>query len=119
MHKFKGDDQKLPHCHPWASFSILLKGRLREYYISEDLEAYVDDYHKHYDFSQKVRMITPGEMIYRKPNFTHRLELVDNPTWSLFITFRHRRTWGFYGKQGFIAHDLAIDENNRIKKDYL
>jgi len=108
LHKFTGNDGKLPHCHPWPSLSLVLKGRLREYYISD--YWIIEDKYKHLESMQTVRMILPGELTYRKATFTHRLELVDGPVWSLFVTFGKCRPWGFYGPSGFVHNEEHLKD---------
>ncbi len=117
LHKFTGSDQKMPHCHPWDSFSLLLKGCVREYYISDDY-AHVEDGLKYMSFCQSVRLISKGEAIFRPATFTHRLEVVDGPVWTLFITLNRRRPWGFYTPKGFIPWAEALDVRGKLLKKY-
>ena len=118
LHKFTGDDQRLPHCHPWANLSVLLKGKVRERYISDDY-AHVPDKYKHMAFCQSVRLLAPGNVVYRPATFTHRLEVVDGPVWTLFLTLRRYRPWGFYGPKGFVHWREAIGEDGLLKKEIL
>ena len=113
LHKFTGNDQKYPHCHPWNNLSIILKGSLREYYVSPLSE--VPDALKHLNACQNVRMLTRGDFVFRKAELVHRLELVDGHAWTLFVTFRRRRCWGFYTPTGFAHHEEALDENGKLR----
>jgi len=117
LHKFTGDDQKLPHCHPWNSFSLLLRGCVREFYICKNYQN-IEDKYKHMLFAQSLRLLRPGSMVYRNAEFTHRLQIVDGPVWTLFFTFRRRRSWGFYTKRGFVKWYDALNVRGKILERY-
>jgi hypothetical protein len=71
------DDDRALHDHPWASCSVMLEGTYLE--------------------------ITPtgshirkkGQLVFRGGAAMHRLEVVDGPVWTLFITGPKYREWGF------------------------
>jgi len=89
LHKFIGDDDdRALHDHPWASFSIRLKGDLREHlHMGDDGAAYV---------------LLASRFTYRPAMYAHRLSLIDNkPAWTLFITGPRKREWGFHCKNGW------------------
>lgn len=73
----RDDDDRALHDHPWDSTSIILSGELRE--ILPDGE----------------RVLRPGSITSRDATSLHRLELVDGPVWTLFITGPKVREWGF------------------------
>lgn len=87
LHKFVGnDDARALHDHPWWSFSIRLKGKLREHYRPMDNQIW---------WVQRSRMAP--RLCFRSPTFAHRLELIDKkPAWTLFITGPVIRLWGFH-----------------------
>lgn len=81
----KDDDDRALHDHPWPSFSVMVRGRLRE--ITE----------------QGARIVTAGDCVYRGPEMAHRLELVDGaPAETLFITGPRVREWGFHCPKGWV-----------------
>ena len=80
----RDDDDRALHDHPWDSTSIVLKGVLRERYLDG-----------------RSRELGPGTIASRKAEDAHRLEIVDGPVWTLFITGQRRREWGFYCPQGW------------------
>lgn len=77
------DDDRALHDHPWVNTSVLLKGSYRE--ITPEGE-----------FVRK-----PGEIIRREASAPHRLEVVEGPVISLFITGPTEREWGFHCPQGW------------------
>jgi hypothetical protein len=88
LHKFIGDDdERACHCHPWNSFSIRLKGDMRERIKMDDGAVYL--------------FLAP-RFAYRKAEHAHRLSLIDKkPCWTLFITGPRKREWGFHCKNGW------------------
>ena len=89
----RSDDNRALHDHPWSNLSILLKGSYRE--VTPD--------------GTFVR--GAGSMVFRRATAAHRLE-VDGPTWSLFITGRKVREWGFYCPQGWKIWTSFVDMTN-------
>jgi len=85
LHQFlRSDDDRALHDHPWANASVLLAGRYMEHTIAAGgvqrrllLEA------------GTVRVRLTGRM-------AHRVELVEGPCWTLFITGPRYREWGFH-----------------------
>ena len=89
----RSDDNRALHDHPWWNLSILLKGSYRE--VTPD--------------GTFVR--GAGSMVFRRATAAHRLE-VDGPTWSLFITGRKVREWGFYCPHGWKIWTSFVDMTN-------
>lgn len=79
----RDDDDRALHDHPWPNTSIILDGTIREVTPGGS------------------RMLTPGSITHRKATDSHRLEIVDGPAWSLFITGKRCREWGFHCPQGW------------------
>ena len=95
----KSDDDRALHDHPWWNISIVLKGG----YV-EHLPGGVSKWRG------------PGSIIFRKATAAHRLQLSERnvindagayskiiPCWSIFITGKWQRVWGFHCPQGFIG----------------
>jgi hypothetical protein len=78
LHKFTGSDDVILHDHPWWSVSFSLKGELNEHTFN------------------KTRIIPRFLPILRSAKTAHRLELIQGPAWTLFITGPKIRKWGFY-----------------------
>lgn len=84
LHRFmESDDSRALHDHPWHSVSILLKGSYRE----------------HFKDGPKLR--EAFQIFGRKAATAHRIEVVDGPVWTLFITGRKVREWGFHCPKGW------------------
>ena len=81
----RSDDDRALHDHPWASVSILFRGQ----------------YIEHTDTGS--RLYRAPAVIYRAATQRHRLELIDGQqAWTLFLTGRNVRTWGFWCPRGFV-----------------
>lgn len=79
LHRVTGsDDDRAYHDHPWPNVSLILQGRYIEH-------TPVGDFWRE-----------PGDTVYRNAEDLHWLELVgDEPVWSMFLTGRKIRDWGF------------------------
>lgn len=103
------DDERALHDHPWWNISIVLKGG----YI-EHLKARTGDVVKEYGVWR-----APGNIVFRRAVTAHRISLAAkwNPhlgkhewlsSWSLFITGRNLRVWGFHCPQGWVPFDKFL-----------
>lgn len=81
-HFLHDDDDRAPHCHPWPSLSLMLRGHLRELYLD-------DQNREHW------RELKAPSVVYRSATFRHRL-IVVRPAWTIFCTGRVVRQWGFW-----------------------
>lgn len=92
LHKFTGsDDDRALHDHPWHSVSFLLAGRLDE--ISRGRVGSLEIHHR-----REAPRFWP---VFRKATHAHRLELIEGPAWTIFITGPNFRSWGFICQQGW------------------
>jgi len=80
----RDDDDRALHDHPWASLSFMLRGSLVEVLPGE-----------------RRRKLRAGRIVYRGPNFAHRLEVPDSGAWTLFLTGPVVRDWGFHCPKGW------------------
>lgn len=79
----RSDDPRALHDHPWWNLSILLKGK----------------YLEHTPAGNHLR--SRGAMVLRRATAAHRIELIGDSTWSLFLTGPVIRKWGFLCPQGW------------------
>jgi hypothetical protein len=78
LHRCTGSDEDSAfHDHPWANASLILEG----------------EYIEHTPIGRFVR--GPGDMVFRRADELHRLEIKQGPVWSLFVTGNKVREWGF------------------------
>jgi hypothetical protein len=83
LHKFTGsDDDRALHDHPWWSVSFCLKGIMCEQYESSE-------------YMTTARLIRKFFPYVRKPTHMHRMHLVSDSAWTIFITGPRVRQWGF------------------------
>ena len=102
VHGYVGsDDDRALHDHPWPSLSLLVEGELIE--VTEQ---------EHSGKPTAWRTIRPGQWVYRRPTFKHRLELLTPTAWTLFITGPRIRQWGFYCPQGWVPWRDFVDPDN-------
>lgn len=80
----RDDDDRALHDHPWWSISFLLDGIIKE--IDKKGSRFV-----HMFLQPRVR----------SAKYAHRLELVTDSAWTLFITGPRIREWGFHCPQGW------------------
>ena len=101
LHKFwAGDDRSYgPHDHPWSFLSIILRGFYIERIYGPDGE---------YKADLRGWLSTR----FRSAETLHAVVLPPGRTaWSLVVTFRRRRPWGFYTPWGWRPHDLAMRDS--------
>ena len=116
LHKFLHDDEdRALHDHPWWFISVMLKG---EYWEVVN-ERFIEDSST---YSEWVSRTAPS-IAFRKATHAHRvvLERNDNqqpmPCWTLVITGRVIRDWGFHCPQGW-RHWKEFTAYNDGKGDY-
>ena len=100
LHRYTGPDWRDEglHDHPWDSISIRLWGNyLKEYRPAtrESLDWIVDDGY------YPVKACFLPRVVRRKAEDMHAIMDGAWPVWTLFVTFRRRRNWGFYTKDGW------------------
>jgi len=84
IHNILLSDHDCLHDHPWKFISIILKG------------GYVE----HTELGSRI--YHPFNLLIRPAEFKHKLE-IHQPCWTLVITFKKTRTWGFHTSKGFVA----------------
>lgn len=90
LHHFRrSDDDRALHDHPWWNLSVLLRGR----YVEHTIDAG--------GISRRVER-RAGQMKFRGAKAAHRIELVDGPCWTVFITGPVLRSWGFHCRLGWV-----------------
>lgn len=83
VHNLLISDDDCLHDHPWKFISLILRG------------GYVEH------TENGKRIYHPGNILVRPANFKHRLEICQH-AWTLVITFKKVRQWGFWTKSGFV-----------------
>ena len=105
LHRFRGsDDDRALHDHPWWSLSFLLRGFMVEHYRTAARDPVF----------QRERWVPWLLPVLRSARFAHRLEVVDGPVWTLFITGPHVREWGFWCPRGW-RHWTEFTDKSGVK----
>ena len=99
LHLFlRDDDDSALHDHPFPSLSIAIGGRMGELYAPCGSDP--SDPRQH-----NFRLINKGDIVWRRATFAHRMELVDDTAWTVFIIGPKVREWGFACPgRGWIHH---------------
>ena len=107
LHKFLRDDEdRALHDHPWWFISIMVKGG----YVETTPEG--------------VKTRSAPSIAYRPATARHRVALHKNedgsakPCWTIVITGRKAREWGFWCPKGFVHWEkfVAQDDEGNIGK---
>lgn len=101
-HFLRSDDDRALHSHPWLwNESLLLEG------------SYIEHLPGPYEVLR-----TEGESVRRSGEAWHRVELINGPVWTLFLTGPVVREWGFLCPQGFVhwRDFTAPDDKGAIGK---
>lgn len=100
----KSDYDRALHDHPWWNVSVVMRGGYWEY-MPEPLCRSL-----HFKKWRKA-----GAIVVRKATALHRLELPeDGEAWSLFITGRTVRVWGFMRPNGWRPYTDVITTENGV-----
>jgi len=102
LHLIEGSDDDVPHCHPWPSVSVLLRGELIEHWqaTGEPLHPIIET-------------VPAATLVTRTAALAHRLLLPPPPApapITLFVTGPKERAWGFWPphpdgtRRRFIVH---------------
>jgi hypothetical protein len=109
----RDDDDRALHDHPWWNVSVVLGGGYWEIRpVYQPVNAPTD--------SLGLQMFQPphltrtwrgwGSIVVRKATAAHRLVLDDSrPSWSLFLTGRTVRSWGFWCPNGWVPWREFVD----------
>lgn len=111
LHKFlRSDDDRALHDHPWWFLSLMLRGRYDE--VTE----------------RKIQRRHAGSIAFRPAEWRHRVQLcnyddlrmspngraTELPCWTLIVTGRRVRTWGFWCKYRRDEHPTAPPDVERF-----
>lgn len=115
IHKFLISDDDCLHDHPWSFISIILKGGYNEVrpkvQVGMDIMNPGDMWVKEdstWMAGLLYRIRQPGSIVYRPAKTIHRVELLRDsegkeiPCWSIIITFKKLKSWGFFTPKGFV-----------------
>lgn len=99
LHCFLDSDfDHILHDHPWNNISLILKGEYRE-----EFEG------------QVFKIRKKGDWTFRKATVPHRIHIDDHNTcWSLFMTGRIIREWGFHCPNGWRPWKLFVRNRDDV-----
>lgn len=101
-HRFlRDDDDRALHNHPWPSFSIVVRGTLRE--ITDDGE----------------NIYSAGDTVFRTADHSHRMIVLEKPSDTLFFTGPKIQEWGFWTTSGWVHWKDFVDPQNhgQVRKE--
>lgn len=113
LHKFlRDDDDRALHDHPWWFISLMIRGRYSE---ETEKEVLFDD--KLMDGRLTIHRSSPS-VAFRKATHRHRVVLLKDeigraiPCWTIVITGRKVREWGFWCPKGFVPWHVFCDRED-------
>lgn len=93
LHCFHSSDEPIPHNHPWAGISIILRGSYLEWRPSE--------FHPELGLCDG-RALRPGDVNRLEADTFHWVELQTPEVWTLFFAGPRMQEWGFQTSEGFV-----------------
>lgn len=81
---YRSDDRRYLHDHPWSFITFVLKGEYTD--VSEGPEG----------GARIHQTLHAGKVQYRKAEHRHYVSVPGKGCWTLLLTGRHKRNWGFY-----------------------
>lgn len=100
-HFLRSDDDRALHDHPWANFSLILRGEYTEHTIAAG-----GVHHRRLMRQSAWRFRPSGKL-------SHRIELHAGPCWTLFITGPFYREWGFHCPGGWVHWERFTSHDDR------
>lgn len=105
VHKIlRSDSGRDFHNHPWNFISVILDGSYTEVCPMYNGDIYL---------GTSMRRYETGDILFRKSNDFHRL-LLKKPVWTLFITTRKERVWGFKAGKTNSQFIPAYEYNEKV-----
>lgn len=115
IHKAILNDDACLHDHPWSFITFIFwRGYTEESYRFDNGAAVINSKRESEEFKlndvtadqlrpfiRRIRYAAPC-VLWRPAHYSHRL-LIDKPSWSLVITFKKKRQWGFWTPKGWMA----------------
>ena len=105
LHRFLAPDAQCPHDHPWPFLSLILWGGYWEQRFGRDAAG-------------RPRLDDPSSawrglfsLACRRAEDVHRIARLHptRPTWTLVVTARRQRRWGFWTSVGWTHYRLFDD----------
>lgn len=92
---YRSDSDRHLHNHPWAnSLSLILSGGYEETRQTPAKSPQI-----------KTKIFTPGSINLIGMGDFHKVTLLSNETWTLFVSINRTQTWGFWVENHFVPHD--------------
>jgi len=107
LHKIcQPDLDRDPHDHPWNSRVIMLHGTYEEELFDKDRNKIAIRWRE----ALSTRALTTDTV--------HKITHVPAPVWTIMITGKKKKDWGFYTKEGWVywrnyLHDYKVVEEGK------
>ena len=116
LHKFlRSDDDRALHDHPWWFVSIMVRGSYRE---TLQREVNLGWLRGPQPLAETTNERSAPSIAYRDTAARHRVELPADmngkpvPCWTIVITGRSVRNWGFWCPQGFVPWQQFVEHTD-------
>lgn len=115
FHNFRqSDDDRALHDHPWWSMSYILEGEYDEILPGPTFHSPDPENRFRNNVADTIAVRRHAGLRHlnsRSADSAHRVRLVDGkPVWTIFITKRITRKWGFYCPQGWVPREKFTDD---------
>jgi hypothetical protein len=88
LHCFFTSDDPVPHNHPWAGWSLILRGAYWEHRLEGGL--------------LRGRLFSSGHINRLGCDTFHYVNLCSERVWTLFVAGPRKTSWGFMTSDGFV-----------------
>ena len=117
LHHIKGHDQGRDlHDHPWNFWTVVLRGGYVEEVPRRSGVGVIGRAVIRWNGPQ-WRGLIPRPWRHRHAEQLHRITHASPHTWTLVVTGRRRRVWGFQTDHGWIAHFLYLAGEHEHSRD--
>lgn len=100
VHRFDNADYRTFHDHPWSFVSIIVRGGYVE--ATPHNNALVVSAEPYTDY----KIIRAGSINHKKATELHYIaDLLRKPTWTIMLTGKRERVWGFVDENGWTRFD--------------
>lgn len=87
----RSDDKRAPHSHPWWFVTLVLKGSYEDWSYPERTAAGAPRLE-----AKMIDKLRRGSVRYRSPHHVHSVSVNRGGCWTILVTGREKREWGFW-----------------------
>jgi hypothetical protein len=105
LHNIQLSDDDCMHDHPWSFLSLILNGGYYEHTPAHWLSD-----------GPVKKWYGPGRLLWRPSPWVHKLEIPEGKqAWTLVVTFKRKRDWGFITPSGWVQWSKYIRSGRKCE----